>query len=126
METITTVMGQLNNKKTLKEIRKTLRNSPTPAESDLWQQLKGRQLKGKKFRRQHSFGDFILDFYCPEARLAIELDGAPHYTEEGRLSDRERDAILESYGIKVLRFSNSKLEEELMSVLKVIESYLEN
>ncbi len=118
-------MGQLNNKKTLKEIRKTLRNSPTPAESDLWQQLKGRQLKGKKFRRQHSFGDFILDFYCPEARLAIELDVAPHYTEEGLLADRERDAILESYGIKVLRFSNSKLEEELMSVLKVIESYLE-
>lgn len=118
-------MGLLNNKKTLKEIRKTLRNSPTPAESELWQQLKGRQLKGKKFRRQHSFGDFILDFYCPEAKLAIELDGAPHYTEEGRLSDRERDAILESYGIKVLRFSNSKLEEELMSVLKIIESYLE-
>ncbi len=76
-------MGQLNNKKVLKEVRETLRNSPTPAESDLWQQLKGKKLMGKKFRRQHSFGDFILDFYFPEARLAIELDGAPHYTEEG-------------------------------------------
>jgi len=118
-------MGQLNNKKTLKEIRRTLRNSPTKAEFDLWQQLKGRQLKGKKFRRQHSFGDFILDFYCPEAKLAIGLDGAPHYTEEGRLSDRERDAILESYGIKVLRFSNSKLKEDPSKILKVIETFLE-
>jgi very-short-patch-repair endonuclease len=118
-------MEQLNNKKSLKEVRKALRNSPTQAEYDLWQYLKGRQLKGKKFRRQHSFGDFIMDFYCPEAKLAIELDGAPHFTEEGRLADRERDAILESYGIKVLRFSNGELKEDPSKVLKVIETFLE-
>ncbi len=118
-------MGQLHNKKFLEETRKALRNSPNQPEFELWQCLKGRQLMGKKFRRQHSFGDFILGFYCPEARLAIELDGASHYIEERRLADRERDAILESYGITVLRFSNSKVEEELLNVLKLIESYLE-
>jgi very-short-patch-repair endonuclease len=118
-------MEQLNNKKSLKEVRRVLRNSPTQAEFDLWQHLKGRQLLGMKFRRQHSFGDFVMDFYCPEARLAIELDGAPHYTEEGILADKERDEILESYGIKVLRFSNNELKEDFSRVLKVIESFLE-
>ncbi len=66
-----------------------------------------------------------MDFYCPEARLAIELDGAPHYTEEGILAEKERDEILESYGIKVLRFSNNELKEDFSRVLKVIESFLE-
>ena len=106
-------MEQLNNKKSLKEARRALRNSPTQEEYDLWQQLKGRQLLGKKFRRQHSFGDFIMDFYCPEEKLAVELDGAPHFTEVGKLGDQERDVILHSYGIRVLRFEKREVKEDI-------------
>ena len=67
--------GQLNNVKVLKPIRQALRNDATAAEKQLWQFLKGSQLSGRKFRRQHSVGYFILDFYCPSEQLAIELDG---------------------------------------------------
>lgn len=114
-------MDQLNNKKSLKQIRKELRNNPTPAEDYLWQYLKGKQLLGKKFRRQHSFGDFIMDFYCPDAKLAVELDGAPHFTEEGKKSDQERDAVLESYGIQVLRFQNKLVIGDVDAVLEKIK-----
>jgi very-short-patch-repair endonuclease len=74
---------QLNNKPILKNYRKGLRNNMTEAEIVLWKYLKGSQLDGKKFRRQHSFGNYILDFYCAPLKLAIELDGASHFTEEG-------------------------------------------
>lgn len=90
-------MEQLNNKKSLKEARRLLRNNPTEAEYDLWQQLKGKQLLGKKFRRQHSFGDYIMDFYCPEEKPAVELDGASHFTEYGKQADQERDAMILHY-----------------------------
>jgi hypothetical protein len=63
-----------------KEFRKNLRNSMTPAECVLWQSLKGRQLLGKKFRRQSSIGRYVVDFYSPEARLVIELDGERHFS----------------------------------------------
>jgi very-short-patch-repair endonuclease len=117
-------MGHLNNKKSLKEVRKALRNRPTPEEYDLWQRLKGKQLMGKKFRRQHSFGDFILDFYCPEKKLAVELDGSPHFTKEGNQSDLERDAILDSCGIRVIRFENKEVRENIERVLNEIGTLL--
>jgi very-short-patch-repair endonuclease len=117
-------MVRLNNKKSLKETRKYLRNYPTQEEQQLWQQLRGKRLKGKKFRRQHSFGNFIFDFYCPEEKLAIELDGAPHYSQEGHQADMERDAALNSCGIRVLRFENREVREDILGVLKVIGQYL--
>lgn len=113
---------KLNNKSSLKEIRRALRNNPTVAEYRLWQYLKNSKLNGKKFRRQHSFGNIIMDFYCPSEKLAIELDGAPHFTEEGKISDQERDQILKSYGIQVLRFTNREIEVDLGSVLERITS----
>jgi|GEM_PF-145634 len=117
-------MEQLNNKKSLKEVRKELRNNPTQAESLLWKNLKGKKLMGKKFRRQHSFGDYIMDFYCPEEKLAVELDGAPHFTEEGKQADQERDAVLDSYGIQVLRFENKEVMENMHGVLGRIKEKL--
>ncbi|NHE58801.1 endonuclease domain-containing protein [Cyclobacterium plantarum] len=117
-------MARLNNKKSLKETRKDLRNNSTKEEQLLWLQLKGRRLKGKKFRRQHSYGDFILDFYCPEEKLAVELDGSPHYTQEGHQSDLERDSALTLCGIRVLRFENREVREDILGVLRVIGEYL--
>jgi very-short-patch-repair endonuclease len=114
---------RINNKKSLKQIRKQLRNNPTETEDLLWEYLKNKKL-GEKFRRQHSFGNFILDFYCPNKNLCIELDGAPHFTEEGKNMDINRDAILKDCGIRVLRFANSIVEQDIQSVLDAIKQDL--
>ena len=73
---------QINNKKILEPYRKSLRKNLTPAEAFLWRLLKNSQLENRKFRRQHSIGNYILDFYCPKIRLAIELDGDYHNNTE--------------------------------------------
>ena len=113
---------QLNNKPELKDVRKSLRNNSTEEEVILWQYLKGKQLDGRKFRRQHSFGDYILDFYCPSESLAIELDGYHHFTEEGKQLDQERDLFLKEHGINVLRFSNNQVTKDIKNVLQKIKS----
>jgi very-short-patch-repair endonuclease len=95
----------LNNRKNLLELRKKLRNNSTPAEIALWDLIKNSKL-GKKFRRQHSVANYILDFYCPEEKLAIELDGAYHDAEYPRLYDKARTEFLNSLNIRVLRFEN--------------------
>ena len=114
---------QFHNKKSLKEIRQNLRNNCTEHEAFLWEYLRKSKL-GKKFRRQHSIGNYIVDFYCAENKLIIELDGSHHFTEEGKISDRERDENLKSLGFTVLRFTNSKVEKETQEVLNKIKSYL--
>ncbi|WP_460950124.1 endonuclease domain-containing protein [Spirosoma daeguense] len=113
--------GQLNNLKILKPIRQSLRNDATEAEKQLWQSLKGSQLAGRKFRRQHSVGYFILDFYCPSEQLTIELDGHIHDTSEVKIYDSERQKAIETLGIKILRFRNDDVFQRIDYVLKVIE-----
>ena len=81
---------KLNNLPKLKMFRKELRNHLTPAEAKLWDSLKKSQLDGRKFRRQHSVGPFILDFYCPAEHLAIELDGQVHLALDAQEYDKER------------------------------------
>lgn len=71
--------------------------------------IKNSQFEGRKFRRQHSIGNYILDFYCASEKLAIELDGARHFSGEGAAYDRERRSYLESKGIRVLRFENERV-----------------
>ena len=105
-----------------RSFRKELRSSLTSAEAALWQILKGSKLDGRKFRRQHSVGKYILDFYCPSEKLAIELDGEVHFNESARQYDYERKLFLEHYGIKVLRFENKLIFEELGWVLDKIKS----
>ena len=99
-------MTQINNITTLKKIRKQLRNNLTPAEAGLWRYLKNSQLKGRKFRRQHSIGDYIIDFYCPKEKLAIELDGEVHQYDKVNRSDREKEKYLQRLDIQLLRFEN--------------------
>ncbi|MCG9899571.1 MAG: DUF559 domain-containing protein [Hydrotalea sp.] len=114
---------QLNNLPHLKTFRRELRNNLTPAEAKLWTLLKGKQMDGRKFRRQHSFANYILDFYCPEERLAIELDGQGHFEATQAEYDRERDLFLEMYGIKVLRFENKWVWDNPDGLLEVVRGY---
>ena len=116
--------GQLNNLKVLTPIRKELRNGATEAEVELWQHLKGSQLAGRKFRRQHSIGLFVLDFYCPSQRLAIELDGEVHNTPDAVIHDEERQKAIETLDITVLRFSNDDVLHSINQVLARIRAYL--
>ncbi|MBU6122675.1 endonuclease domain-containing protein [Hymenobacter siberiensis] len=115
-------MTTLNNLPHKKEERRTLRNNLTPAEVVLWNQLKNGQLANRKFRRQHSIGEFILDFYCPQEKLAVELDGAGHFTASGNLHDAARTDYLNASGIRVMRFENKLIWSALDSVLHSIES----
>lgn len=117
--------NKLYNKKHLGEYRKYLRNNSTRAEIVLWLSLKNKQLDGKKFRRQFSVGNYILDFYCPHEKLCIELDGAAHFTEEGKKYDEKRSAFLESEGIRVLRFENDLVLHRTETVLEMIKENLQ-
>jgi very-short-patch-repair endonuclease len=99
-------MSKLHNQKNLKPIRKALRNHTTSAEATLWTMLKNKQVGGYKFRRQHSIGKYVVDFYCPEIKLVIELDGEPHADLLNIARDAERDEFISQYGITVLRYEN--------------------
>jgi very-short-patch-repair endonuclease len=114
---------RLNNSPELKNFRKELRKRLTPAEARLWIHIKNSQL-GYKFRRQHSVEKYILDFYCTQKKLAIELDGSPHDTEQGFAKDKERTEYLQSQGIKVIRFENKDVIKNLEGVLLEIKKNL--
>src|SRR6059036_1001174 len=93
-------------------LARNLRKHDTWAEKLLWSWLRDRRFSAYKFRRQHSFGPHILDFFCVEAFLDIELDGLRHGRPDKQKADAERDAWLEARGVKVLRFWNSRLRRE--------------
>ncbi len=118
----TRTIDKINNLPYLKTFRKNLRNNLTPAEASFWKIVQNKNFEGRKFRRQHSVGNYILDFYCPSERLAIELDGEVHFNDAAREYDYERKLFLEHYGIKVLRFENKLVFEELEWMLGVIKS----
>jgi very-short-patch-repair endonuclease len=111
---------RLNNLPKLKARRRVLRRSLTPAETRLWKYLQRSQLQGRKFRRQHSVGSYILDFYCPAEKLAVELDGAAHDHEAAFAMDERRSAWLLSAGIRVVRFENELVLKNLEGVLAEI------
>ena len=115
-------MNSLNNLPHKLEARRALRNNLTSAEAVLWNRLKSGQVGGRKFRRQHSVGEFILDFYCPQEKLAVELDGAGHFTASGNLHDAARTEYLNAAGIRVIRFENKLIWSSLESVLHSIEN----
>jgi very-short-patch-repair endonuclease len=104
--------------------RKELRNSLTPAETVLWKHLQRRQLEGKKFRRQVGIGPYIVDFFCPECRVVVELDGAAHLGIAGAEYDARRTEYLEEKGIRVIRFENQTVFRELEWVLEAIRRSL--
>ncbi len=115
-------MQKNHNKTQLKKFRKKLRNDGTSAEAELWKHLSNRKLNGRKFRRQHSVGNFILDFYCPSEKLGIELDGEDHYWQDGLERDLKKEKYLIVHDIRVLRFENKWVFHDLEYVLKKIST----
>ena len=96
----------------------------TDAENMLWLKLRRKQLKGHQFHRQKIIGKYVVDFYCPKANLVIEVDGGEHYSQIGKAKDRSRDDALVEMGIKVLRFSDRDVFENIGGVMEGIWSCL--
>lgn len=103
---------------------KDLRKRQTPAENILWEALRKKKLDGYKIRRQHPIGRYIADFYCPKARLVIEVDGSIHELENIKEYDLTRQQELESRQIKVIRFDNDDIYNNLEEVVVYIEDIL--
>ena len=106
----------------LKELAREKRNNPTVSEKLLWQRLKGKQLNCFNFDRQKPINNFIVDFYCPDLKLVIEIDGGSHIGKE--VADDERQKILESFEIKFLRFTNDDVIQNIEGVLETISSFI--
>ena len=110
--------------KKLKPLAREHRQTPTEAEDKLWQSLRGRKLCGHKFRRQHSIERFIVDFYCSEAKLVIEVDGEIHLEQVDQ--DVARQEWLEAQGHRVIRFSNEQVLHSLGDILVAISNVLDS
>ena len=118
-------MTQVFNQKENLDRRRQLRNGASEAERLLWQKLKGKQLNGCKFRRQVGIGSYILDFYCPALKLAIELDGPSHDDPGAQEYDAIRQRVIEAFNIRFLRFTNADVYNHLEGVLVSISSVIE-
>jgi len=105
----------------LKQHSRQLRKNMTDAERHLWAKIRMKQLKGYQFYRQKPIGDYIVDFFCPMAKLVIEIDGSHHLVGETIEYDRIRDDYLSSLGLRALRFSNSDVMTHIEGVVKRIE-----
>ncbi|SEB50100.1 Very-short-patch-repair endonuclease [Maribacter dokdonensis] len=108
----------------LVELAKKLRNNMTLGEIALWREIKGKKL-GHKFSRQIPIDQYIVDFYCKDLQLAIEVDGSIHFKEGHEEKDRKRQARLASLGVNMIRFSDSDVKNNLSSVLEEIKEYIE-
>ena len=111
---------KLNSIEELKPLRKRLRRALTPAEAALWSLLGKSRLQGRKFRRQHSIGPYVVDFYCAQERLVIELDGAAHDSARRVDHDRNRTRFLEELGLRIVRIENREVFDNPDGVLAYI------
>jgi very-short-patch-repair endonuclease len=117
---------RVHNVNYLKDRRKDLRNSLTPAEAALWAMLKNGKLQGRKFRRQHSIGNYIVDFYCPSEKLIIELDGEVHNDAMQAQYDAERTDHLLTLGLRVIRYENKLIFSHPIDVTNDIASHFKS
>ena len=118
-------MTKIYNKTSEKDKRRTLRNNMPKAELVLWTKLRSKGFDGHKFRRQYSVGKYVVDFFCPKLKLAVEVNGDSHFSEESERGDRERQNFIESFGISFLRVTNNDIYENLDGVLERIEGSIE-
>ena len=107
----------------LKQLSRQLRENMTDAERYLWAKIRMKQLKGYQFYRQKPIGDYIVDFFCPRAKLVVEIDGSQHFSDEMAEYDRIRDEYIRSLGLRVLRFTNTNV---LTHIEGVVENIIEN
>ena len=110
----------MQNRPTLAQFARHLRTHQTDCEHLLWQKLRARQIANLKFRRQFPCRPYVLDFYCVELKLAIELDGGQHYESAGVIHDQRRTLFLQRQGIEVVRFSNLEVIQQMGDVLEQI------
>jgi very-short-patch-repair endonuclease len=115
---------QIFNRPSTRPKRKDLRNSQTEAETVLWERLRDRRFMECKFYRQYGIGEYIADFYCPQNKLVIEIDGGQHYTDDGREYDESREKYMRSLGIKTIRFNNTDVLQNIEGVLSRIAKEL--
>lgn len=120
----TKFVANITYNKEHKIFARNLRRSQTDVEKLLWSKLRNRQIENNKFRRQHPLSNYILDFYCIEQKLAVELDGSQHTKPDQRLYDNKRTKVLNSLGIKVLRFWDNDVLNNLDEVLEIIRKNL--
>ena len=112
--------------KRLKGLSQALRSNMTAPEKAIWQRLRKKQLLGVQFYRQKPIAGYIVDFYCATANLVIELDGSQHFEPQHQANDIERDKVLQSLGLRVLRFDNRQVLLEIDNVITAIMHALEN
>lgn len=108
----------------LKENARRMRKEPTEAEDKLWQVVRNRKIAGFKFRRQHPFEGFIIDFYCDETKLGLEVDGKIHLQPAQLEYDQQREAYLNEFGIEIMRFPNEEVERNVFAVARMIKERL--
>lgn len=104
---------------------KKLRENKTAAEAKLWEELKGKKFFGHKFRQQHPMNIYILDFYCHQLKLGIEVDGGYHLEPEQKARDEERTGIIESFQVKIIRFNNEEVLTDISGVLKRLKEFID-
>jgi very-short-patch-repair endonuclease len=110
----------------LKPLARHLRSNQTDVEQFLWSRLRRKQLDGVQFYRQRPIGRYIVDFYAPSVKLVIELDGAQHLEVDHATRDQQRDAYLDSVGLRVMRLNNFEVLQEIEGVLQVILEKIRN
>ncbi|MBK7157645.1 MAG: endonuclease domain-containing protein [Ignavibacteria bacterium] len=118
-------MKRIFNRTEEKEKRRKLRNNMTNAEKLLWERIRNRQVRKKRFLRQYSVLKYVIDFYCPEIKLAIEVDGDIHISEESIEYDKNRQTEIENYGIKFLRIKNEEVFANIHNVILKIETIID-
>lgn len=114
-------MTIINNKIELKQTRRKLRNNQTKPEQIFWNKVRNKQLLWLKFRRQHSIWRYVLDFYCPELKLCVEIDWDNHFQDNQLKYDKLRTEFLDSSWIKVVRFTNIDIIENIDWVIENLE-----
>ena len=118
-------MTEHYNKKSQTEKRRLLRGHLSKAEGVMWNHLSRKQMLGYKFRRQYGVDQFVIDFYCPELKLAIEIDGDTHFRRDAREYDKDRQEYIENFGIELIRFINLEVLNNLSGVLETIADKIE-
>ncbi len=111
-------MTQIYNRTDVKQRRRNLRNKMSDAEVRLWAKLKSRQLLGRRFLRQYSVGQYIVDFYCPQLKLGIELDGDSHFRDGAKQYDTSRQEFIETIGIRIVRYLNTDVYDNMDGLLE--------
>jgi len=116
----------IQSNKNLKFLARNLRKNMTDAEKLVWSNVRRKQVLGYQFYRQKVIGNYIVNFYCPKAKLAIEIDGGQHYCENGLKKDKLRDKDLTCLGIRVIRFSNLDILKNIDNVMEHIYNNMES